>query len=104
LFRFTFTGDLHFPFVRLALHWSHNSPDSGFSLRIRNLLWANGGNSSRNATRFGCACVDRFGSWSLFALSAGFWANFRAMVENTMEMGEIFEKALAASAFSLLKI
>lgn len=58
---------------------------SVFLCVIRNLLWASGGNSSRNATCFGCVCVDRFGSWCFCALSAGFWANFRAMVEHTME-------------------
>jgi hypothetical protein len=26
------TDDLQFPFERLALHWSHISPDLGFSL------------------------------------------------------------------------
>jgi hypothetical protein len=31
----------------------------------------------------------------------GFWANFRAIVENTMGRREKIEKALAASAFSL---
>jgi len=33
-----------------------------------------------------------------------FWAKFRALVENTMERREKIEKALAASAFSELKI
>ena len=62
-----------------------------FPCGTRNLIWASGGNSSRNATCFGCVCVDRFGSWCFCALSAGFWANFRAIVENTMERREKFK-------------
>jgi len=51
---------------------------------IRNLIWANDGNSSRNARYCGFVCVDRSGSWCCCALSGRFWTNFRAIVENTM--------------------
>ena len=60
---------------------------------IGNLTWANGGSSRRSATCFGVVCVDRLVSWCFCAPSVGFRANFRAMVENTMERREIFEKA-----------
>ena len=62
------TDDLQFPFERLALHWSHISPDLGFSYLIRSLMWANGGSSRRNARYRGCVCVDRVLSWC-FVLS-----------------------------------
>lgn len=54
---------------------------SVFFCGIRNLLWASGGNSSRNATCFGCVCVDRFGSWcfllwqAVSGLSSEPWLN-----------------------------
>jgi len=74
---------------------------SVFRCGIRNVIWANCGNSRRSATYFDCVCVDRFGSWCFGALLEDFWATFRAMLKHNGETGEEFEKASGQRLFEI---
>src|SRR6185369_10740460 len=72
---------------------------SVFRCGIRNVIWANCGNSRRSATYFDCVCVDRFGSWC-FVLS---WKISGLLSEPWLkhngETGEEFEKASGQRLF-----
>ena len=70
-----------------------------FLCGIRSLMWANGGNSRRNARYRGCVCVDRFVSWC-FMLSFGrFRANLRASLKHNGETGDIEKSASSKRLF-----
>ncbi len=63
-------------------------PISAFVCWIRSRIWANAGNSSRNATRLDFVCVDRSGPWEFVP----FVATFKFWTEWTQSTGRTFEK------------